>query len=777
MFVLNEDNSIYVTRGDVVFFSVTADDEITKEKYIFQAGDVVRIKIYGRKEAENVVLQKDFPVYETGEYVEIFLSEEDTKIGEVISKPKDYWYEVELNPFTNPQTIIGHDEDGAKVFKLFPEGADIPEYEPTPEDIPFMDNELDMTSTRPVENQAIARAVTRLKGELEKINETFDKKTESLTNAFSGAENEIAVERARIDNLVSGATPEGSEVVDIRVGADGNAYPSAGVAVRNQLSVLRDQFNNSLTETDNAFNPIDCKNNTSFSTTAGSESENTSYWVTGLIPANGCDKLAANVLMYKCGCYDTNLNYIGVALDANDTVYKQLLDGTAYVKIQFSQVNVPFYNRFAVMVVPCVSSEPVPILVHKPHMASGYKDILDNSVSVSKLHSNYEKAISTELLKTGVLPFVVEDFVIGGIDPSKGSFVVDGLQRIVLKKPFYIPKGTSINFGANFARILYYDENGVYTGVYDNNLTSKYFDTECHVILAIAASDNGVITENRKHEIYNSLNVSVVSDSVEVLPIGQYVFSFGLNGVTYMSDHTMIKGKLYVINASSDDHSAYAGVTVYSVDPNTKTVAYEKTIQHNLGHANSIDYCEGNDCLILGNGSSDATLPGKIFILPNVSERDIWEFSDCIVIDVASENWGIKTNVVWGEHNGEQFNVAYVITNNNANVRKILLGYNGKGFDGSYIVLGEWSAASGLDVNQGTVFRNGKLYEAIGHSQLWVTENTLNDNGTITQIQRKDVFVDKNGSVLVNPFSEGITIENGFAYVGGSNGRIYVYKV
>lgn len=124
MFVLNDDNSIYATRGDIVFFSVSAEDD--GEPHMFKAGDVVRIKVYGKKDAENVVLQKDFPVVEDTEKVEIFLSKEDTKIGEVISKPKDYWYEIELNPGNDPQTIIGYDEDGAKVFRLFPEGGDSP---------------------------------------------------------------------------------------------------------------------------------------------------------------------------------------------------------------------------------------------------------------------------------------------------------------------------------------------------------------------------------------------------------------------------------------------------------------------------------------------------------------------------------------------------------------------------------------------------------------------------------------------------------------------------
>ena len=122
MFVLNDDLSIHATRGDIVFFTVAADEDGVKHK--FEAGDLIRMKIFGKKNTKNIVMQKDFPVTEETEAVEILLTKEDTKIGEVISKPMDYWYEIELNPLTKPQTIIGYDEDGAKIFRLFPEGAD-----------------------------------------------------------------------------------------------------------------------------------------------------------------------------------------------------------------------------------------------------------------------------------------------------------------------------------------------------------------------------------------------------------------------------------------------------------------------------------------------------------------------------------------------------------------------------------------------------------------------------------------------------------------------------
>lgn len=167
MFVLNDDNSIYATRGDVGYFSVTMEED---GKVIpFRAGDIVRIKVFGKKDCENVVLQKDFAVVDDASSVDIHLTGADTKFGDVISKPKDYWYEVELNPDDNPQTIIGYDEDGAKLFKLFPEGDDMDYPETDPEDIPVVDAELDMTSHRPIENQAVAREIFRLNSELENI--------------------------------------------------------------------------------------------------------------------------------------------------------------------------------------------------------------------------------------------------------------------------------------------------------------------------------------------------------------------------------------------------------------------------------------------------------------------------------------------------------------------------------------------------------------------------------------------------------------------------------
>ena len=121
MFYISDDLTINITRGDSAVLSVSAT--ITDTSYEFKPDDVIRLKVFARKDCSDVVFQKDITVTEATSAVEIALTSEETTIGEVISKPTDYWYEVELNPETKPHTIIGYDDNGAKVFKLFPEGG------------------------------------------------------------------------------------------------------------------------------------------------------------------------------------------------------------------------------------------------------------------------------------------------------------------------------------------------------------------------------------------------------------------------------------------------------------------------------------------------------------------------------------------------------------------------------------------------------------------------------------------------------------------------------
>ena len=133
MFIKHEDGTIYATRGDAVYFPI--EKEVGETKHQFQPGDIVRFKVVEKKNYSKVVLMKDFLVEAEATSVNIFLSRFDMKFGEIINKPVDYWYEVELNPDTTPDTFIGYTENGPALFKLFPEAKDVVEGEiPDPEE-------------------------------------------------------------------------------------------------------------------------------------------------------------------------------------------------------------------------------------------------------------------------------------------------------------------------------------------------------------------------------------------------------------------------------------------------------------------------------------------------------------------------------------------------------------------------------------------------------------------------------------------------------------------
>ena len=121
MFVIDKDTKqINLTRGDVAAILVNAVKE--GEPYTFKVDDVVRFKVFKAKDCNCVEMYKDTLVTEETTTVNISLDSKDTKIGDIVNKPTKYWYEIELNPETTPQTIVGYDLDGEKIFMLYPEG-------------------------------------------------------------------------------------------------------------------------------------------------------------------------------------------------------------------------------------------------------------------------------------------------------------------------------------------------------------------------------------------------------------------------------------------------------------------------------------------------------------------------------------------------------------------------------------------------------------------------------------------------------------------------------
>ena len=113
---------IKINRGDVLnlTLNLTLDNGTA---YTFQPGDVIVFSLYNKGALnKEAILLKTITVSEERANLDITLTSEETKIGDLINKPVDYWYEIELN---NQYTVIGYDDDGAKILTLFPEGSKV----------------------------------------------------------------------------------------------------------------------------------------------------------------------------------------------------------------------------------------------------------------------------------------------------------------------------------------------------------------------------------------------------------------------------------------------------------------------------------------------------------------------------------------------------------------------------------------------------------------------------------------------------------------------------
>ena len=111
-----EENTIHLTRGDKATINLTIQD------YIFKVGDTIEFRVYNKRGLDKqAILTKEITVESETDNIDISLSSEETKFGEIVNKAVTYWYEIELN---DNQTVVGYDEDGAKELILYPEGAE-----------------------------------------------------------------------------------------------------------------------------------------------------------------------------------------------------------------------------------------------------------------------------------------------------------------------------------------------------------------------------------------------------------------------------------------------------------------------------------------------------------------------------------------------------------------------------------------------------------------------------------------------------------------------------
>lgn len=121
MFKIDKDGTtLLVTRGDKG--SIKVKKKISDGVYEpFYKDDVVSFSLKNNFGDSEPVLRKKVTVQEQTDTVTFEFSKDDTTIGDLISSPVRYQYDIAVN---DDLTILGYDDQtGAKYFKLFPEGS------------------------------------------------------------------------------------------------------------------------------------------------------------------------------------------------------------------------------------------------------------------------------------------------------------------------------------------------------------------------------------------------------------------------------------------------------------------------------------------------------------------------------------------------------------------------------------------------------------------------------------------------------------------------------
>ena len=355
---------------------------------------------------------------------------------------------------------------------------------------------------------------------------------------------------------------------------------------------------------------------------------------------------------------------------------------------------------------------------------------------------------------------------------------------------------TGANISTGYALWFYlFDHNKVFIGQFSgtnykgySEITPQMVEGGSFIRFVIIKSNGGAITPQDDYVFSGTYS------TFEALKTKQYFSNDGTLGkpkhvleISGDSDMTFIGDKLVCFSSSSDDLTTSSGkISVFEFGNGFDSpYTSKKTYNHYFGHCNTVDYNEDNGCLIFGNGSGAYTLEGKIIIisdfatiLENAAENSDLTLSNtnAIVIDCTGLGFGSKFNVVWGEKNGTESNIAYLITSklnpsniysggDNGTVRRLLLGIGTNqlqygaysapsvqnGFNGTFAVLDTYQSdfITGYnDANQGTCFANGKLVANIGHSPDILSQWSfiLDNDGSIYIKEKKEFIYNEDGT-------------------------------
>ena len=339
---------------------------------------------------------------------------------------------------------------------------------------------------------------SELESDLSAWKDTEEKEIQRLFGDYEQYwQKQIETERKRIDAFVAleeGSTTGDAELQDIRVGADGKTYESAGTAVRTQLTNVQEQIDSVKTVINPELEIGSVDQGTEVDMTARARIvEPIKYWNA---------KIYISYLdgyFFGYTVYDAAGNYDGVDHGWNTMAQDReiVLSGEGYVTMNFMRFD---------------SAE----------MTEDDLTAIRSAIRIEYIDVLHQIELLKEEQAAGFT--VYEDFALE-VGSVAGGEPVDMANRARLTEKIPLDSNVVLSMSKNslyFYGYVIYDENGVYDGVDHgwshliNNIEFA-FDSPCYIRMNFMRTDNGAITDEDIATLTSLIKITAKEDTDSVV--------------------------------------------------------------------------------------------------------------------------------------------------------------------------------------------------------------------------------------------------------------------